>query len=206
MIRSSRSGTVSRRILIAVAAALAPVLAGCEAGLTAPSLQWHQPAEGTAAKAADGSITISNAFVLGPPIGAVLRPGQNAGFFLWLVNTGTSSDRLLSITAPGVAQLVRLPKGGVSLKPNTPAALNGPAPTVVLVHLIRPLSGGSVVTLQLLFAKAGLKTLQVPVMPRARFYQTYSPAPAPRATPSPAGTGRSQTPSASASPSPSSTH
>lgn len=204
MLRSSRSGTMPRRVLIAVAVALVPMIAGCEAGASAPSLHWHPPTDGSGATV--GDITISNAFVLGAPIGAVLRPGQNAGLFLGLVNTG-APDQLVSIVAPGVAQSVLLPGGKVPLWRNHRILLTGPRPAVILQHLIRPVPGGSVITLQLIFQNAGVKTLQVPVMPRVQYYTTFSPAPAPSATasatPSPSAKGGHARRPRSPSPSPS---
>ena len=175
MLRSSRGGKVSRRIVIAVAAALVPLIAGCEAGTNAPTLNWHQPTPGS--QATVGNISISDVFVLGAPIGAVLRPGQNAGMFLGLVNTG-SPDQLVSVSAPGVAQSVRLPGGVVPLRSQQAVLLTGPRPQVILEHLLRPLAGGSVITVFLRFAKAGTVKLQIPIMPRAQDYATLLPAPA----------------------------
>jgi copper(I)-binding protein len=186
---------ISRRILIAAAAALIPLIAGCEAGSDAPTLHWHQPTDGTGKTV--GHITISNAFVLGAPIGAVIPRGQNAGLFLGLANIG-SPDRLVSISAPGVASSVLLPAGRVALPTQSTMLLTGPRPRIILEDLLRPLSGGSVITIQLNFAKAGSVILRVPVMPRAQYYTTLSPAPTP--TPSKAS---SPTPSASPSASPS---
>ncbi len=153
VIRSSRGGTATRRILIAAAAALVPLLAGCEAGTNAPTLHWHQPTDGTHKTL--GAITISNAFVLGAPVGKVLHSGQNAGLFLGLTNTGTGSDRLLAVHAPGVAGKVQVPAGGVNVASNGQVLLTGPQPQIVLTNLIHPLTGGSVVTLYLRFAKCG---------------------------------------------------
>jgi copper(I)-binding protein len=207
--RSGGGGGYPRRILIAVAAAVIPMIAGCEAGTSAPSLQWHQPTDGT--YHAIGNITISNAFVLGAPIGASLAVGQNAGLFLGLVNTGTP-DRLLSISAPGVAQSVLLPGGQIPLPNQHAVLLTGPRPTVILQHLLHPLprpkNPSSVITITLTFAVAGQVTIKVPVIPRANFYATLFPAPTPT-TPSPkpptptATPGSSASPSGSASPSPS---
>ena len=201
MIRSSRGGTASRRILIAAAAALVPLVAGCEAGNNAPTLQWHQPTEGTHKTV--GGITISNAFVLGAPVGKVLHQGQNAGLFLGLTNTGTGSDRLIAIHAPGETGKVQLPSGGVNVASQHQVLLTGPQPLVVLSNLTRPLTGGSVMTIYLVFAKAGTVRLEVPVMPASRFYASFSPAPAssPSASPSPSGKNHG---SASPTPSPSS--
>jgi copper(I)-binding protein len=188
-----------RRILIAAAVALVPLMAGCEAGTNAPTLNWHQPTDGSTA-AAGPDITISNVFVLGAPIGAELRPGQNAGLFMGLVNTGPS-DRLLSVSAPGVAKSVQLPGRGITLLTQHRVLLTGPQPLVLLQDLVRPLTGGSVITITLTFAKAPATTISVPVMPRASFYTTFSPAPAP-ATPSPSPSRKGHGGSGSASPSP----
>ena len=59
-----------RRSLLAGAVALlvVPALAGCEAGLNAPTLEFH-PASSGAHKVIDG-LTISNVFVLAAPSGA----------------------------------------------------------------------------------------------------------------------------------------
>lgn len=206
MIRSSRSGTISLRVLIAVAAALVPMIAGCEAGLSAPSLQWHQPTDGTGKIV--GGITISNAFVLGAPIGAAIRPGQNAGLFLGLTNTGSSADTLVSIKAD-VARSVQLPGGSVNLWRNRSVLLTGRRPAIVLQDLLRPLPSvkGSIVTLILVFKNAGQVKLLVPVLPRSRYFRTLSPAPpVVKVTPSPSASGGSRTPATSPSPSPSSSH
>jgi len=186
VIRSSRCGVVPRRILIAAAAALIPVIAGCEAGNNAPTLQWHQPTDGTVAYAGiDDSITISNVFVLGAPIGAVLPGGQNAGLFLGLVNIGPA-DRLIAIKAPGIAQSVQLPTGGIMLRSQSRVLLTGPKPMIVLRQLLKPLAGGSVITIDLIFQNAGSERLRIPVLPKASNYTTFSPPPA--SSPSPAGT------------------
>jgi copper(I)-binding protein len=178
-----------------MAAALIPMIAACEAGPNAPSLHWHQPTDGTSHQA--GNLTISNAFVLGAPIGAVLRTGQNAGLFLGLSNAG-SPDRLIGISAPGVAQSVLLPGNQIALSSQHVVLLTGPRPVVVLEHLLRPLTGGSVVKITLTFAVAGDITIKVPVMPRSSFYTTLLPAP----TPTPARSSpKSPTPSPTASPS-----
>ena len=53
----------NRRMLFGVLAVLVPALAGCEAGLNAPTLDFHPAAFG--AYATTNGISISNAFVLG---------------------------------------------------------------------------------------------------------------------------------------------
>lgn len=195
MARSSRGvGTkVPRRLLIAVAALAIPLVAGCEAGNNAPSLRWHQPTDGTGKTV--GDITISNAFVLGAPIGHVLPAGHDASLFLGLTNIGVK-DTLTAISAPGVASSVKLSKGKVVLVNDGSVLLTGPKPDVVLQNLSHPLTGGSVVTVFLHFAKAGTVRLQVPVMPSAQYFTTLSPPASP--SPSPSSSA-----SATAKPSPS---
>lgn len=191
-----------RRLLVLAAAALIPVLAGCEAGNNAPTQEWHQPTDG--AGTVFRNIAIRNVFILGAPIGQSLPKGGEAGLFLALVNDG-SADTLTSISAPGTAASVSLPGGAVTLAPQQGVFLTGPSPKVVLHDLTRTVTGGSVVTLHLTFQKAGSITMQVPVMPRAQYYATFAPpAPSPSATPSAvsATPGPSASPSASAAASP----
>jgi hypothetical protein len=170
-----------RRVVIAVTAALLPLLGGCEAGNSAPSLQWHRPADGTGKSY--GGITVSNMFLLGAPLGAQLQPGQNAGLFFGLTNTGSTADHLTRVTAltnsgRALASSVSLPGGQVNLWSQHQVLLTGPAPKVILENLLQPVRGGSVVTICLTFAVAGKHCLRVPVMPMAQYYATLSPAPA----------------------------
>lgn len=183
MIRSRSRAARPRRLLVLAIAALIPVLAGCEAGNNAPTQQFHQPTDG--AGVVHDNIAIRNVFVLGAPIGATLPAGQSAGLFLALINDG-SPDKLLSISAPGTARSVALPGGTVSLASQQAVLLTGPEPKVILQDLTRPLTGGSSIMLVLNFQNAASLTLQVPVIPQASYYSTYSPPPTP--TPTPAAT------------------
>jgi hypothetical protein len=141
---------------------------------------------------------INNMFVLGPVPGLRFPVGASAGVFFGLNNSG-ARDRLVSITAPGSASLVQVPLGGIQVGRNQSLLLTGPQPRVLLRHLTRTLHGGQYVRMNLDFQSAGHVTLLVPVMPRAAFYSTFSPAPrlvlTPRATLSPFAT-----PTASATP------
>ena len=183
MIRSRRTAARPRRLLVLAIAALIPALAGCEAGNNPPTQQWHQPTDG--AGVVHDNIAIRNVFVLGAPIGATVPAGQSAGLFLALINDG-SPDKLLSISAPGTAASVALPGGTVSLASQQAVLLTGPEPKVILQDLTRPLVGGSSVLLVLNFQNAASVTLQVPVLPKAQYYSTYSSPPTP--TPTPAAT------------------
>ena len=198
MIPSSRSLPL-RGLLMVAAAALIPVIAGCEAGTNAATQEWHQPTAGASAVVSN-TMRINNMFVLGPVPGFRLAAGASAGVFFALNNNG-ARDRLISITAPGSASQVQVPLGGIQVGRGQSLLLTGPQPRVLLRHLTRTLHGGQYVRMNLNFQSAGHVTLLVPVMPRSAFYSTFSPAPrpslvlTPTATPSPL-----VTPTASASP------
>jgi copper(I)-binding protein len=195
VIRSSLRIPRPRRLVVLAIAALIPALAGCEAGFNAPTQQWHQPTDGTAA--VHNNISIANAFVLGAPLGEKIPVGDSAAVFLALTNVG-SSDALVSVTAPGTARSVMLPGGSVPLASQQSVRLTGPAPEVILQDLTRPLTGGSTVRLVMVFENAGAFTLVLPVMPQAQYYSTFSPPPGPSPSPTPSKAGA--TPSASPSP------
>jgi copper(I)-binding protein len=181
----------NRRLLFGAVAVLVPVLAGCEAGANAPTLEFH-PASSGVSVIKDG-ITIDNAFVLGSGLGATLPAGGRAGFFAAI--TATNGDRLESITAPGSASSVKVTGGTVNLPAQALVNLDGPKPQMVLTGLTSPLAGGELVQLVLNFAEAGPITLSVPVEPRAYDYTSYSPP----AIPTPTGFAKS-VPSGSVSP------
>lgn len=206
----------NRRLLLGAIAVLVPALAGCEAGLNAPTLQFHPASNGTTVTR-DG-ITFDNAFVLGSALGSTLPAGGQAGAFMALESA--NGDRLVSVSAPGTADSVKLTGGPVSLPAGALVDMSGPAPKVVLTGLVNPLGGGQTVKLTFNFAQAGAITLSVPVEPAAYQYATYSPPPIPTpsasasaskhpfipATASPSAPGTATaSPSASPSPSPSTT-
>jgi copper(I)-binding protein len=201
----------TRRLLVGAIAILVPALAGCEAGLNAPTLQFHPAANGYSTTF--NGITIDNVFVLGPPLNSTLPTGSRAGVFLSLQSQ--DNDRLVSVSAPGTALTVTLTGGPIRLTPYDLVDLSGPTPHIVLNGLTSPLSAGTTVKLNLTFANAGQTSLVVPVEPNAYDYATYSPPPpTPTASPTPTGKhkhkkGAGASPSASttgtASPSPSAT-
>lgn len=208
-----RRSPVLRRACAVAAAAVLPVLAGCEAGNNAPVLNWHPPSAGASKTilplGSNGFLAIRNVFVLGAPPATSLPAGSSAGLFLALVNTGPH-DRLVSASAPGTATSVTVPAGGVNLPRDDSALLTGPTPEIILNGLTRSLSGGTNIRIVLTFKNAGAQRMDVPVIPKADFYATYSPAPSP--TPTPTGTGKrrhhgktSPTASPGATPTPSTT-
>ena len=192
----------NRRLLLGAIAVLLPALAGCEAGLNAPTLEFHPASSGVSTM--QNGITVDNVFVLGAPLGSALPPGGRASVFLAL--EAENGDRLVSVSAPGTAAAVKLAGGSINLPAQTLVDLSGPEPKMVLSGLTSPLSGGETVQLALTFAQAGVITLSVPVEPRAYDYATYSPPPILR--PKPLAKHRahaSGSASASASASPSAT-
>ena len=168
------------RLLLGAIAVLVPALAGCEAGLNAPTLQFHPASSGVSTTV--NGITLDNLFVLGAPVGSALPPGGRAGVFLAIESE--NGDRLVSVSAPGTASSVKLAGGSIDLPAQTLVDLGGPVPQMVLSGLANPLSGGETVQLTLVFAQAGVITLGVPVEPYAYDYATYSPPPLPKPTPS----------------------
>lgn len=206
-----RSGTtvarrlLKRRLLISAIALLIPALAGCEAGLNAPTLEFHPATNGAYGSA--GNITINNAFVLAGPIGFPVPRGSSVGLFVALYNGGTDGDRLLSAAAPGLAASVKVSGGTVALPVNTSVNLTGPQPDIVLSGLTRPVSGGQAVPIVFSFQRSGVVTLMVPVEPHAFYYaplmQPTTASPTPTASPSPSGRSASPSAKPSASPSPS---
>lgn len=164
-----------RGIVVGAAIALVPMIAGCEAGSNSPTQRWHQPTPGASA-VVNKVIRLNNVFVLGAKPDSTLAQGSSAGLFLAVSNDG-SPDKLVSVSAPGTAGSVHLPSGGISIGSQKTVLLAGPAPDIVLEDLTRPLGGGQSVDVVLDFLKAGSVTLKVPVMPKAEYYSTYSPAP-----------------------------
>jgi hypothetical protein len=164
---------MSRRLLVVAAAAVLPALAGCEAGNSAPTLQWHYPTQG--AGTVLGKISIRNVFILGAPLGKHLGQGQSASLFFALVNTGRA-DRLLKVEAAGAATSVTLPSSTIELGA-TPVFLQGPAPQAYLKGLKRPLISGQWVYVKFIFKNSGSVRLQVPIIAQNQFFSSYSPAP-----------------------------
>ena len=185
MFWSSRASALPRRLLIVAAAALVPALAaGCEAGDNAPTQNWHQPTEGAGTEV--HGISVRNVFVLGAPLGSTLDTGESTSLFFALVNNNKTADRLVSIQAPGSAARVIIPGGGIPLRTQHAVLLTGPQPRAVLSNLTRDLNNGGYVTLTLNFQAAGSVTMRVPVVAQINSFATFSPAP----TPSPAGTAK----------------
>ena len=127
---------LNRRLLLGALAVLLPALAGCEAGLNAPTLEFHPASSGVSTTV--NGITLDNMFVLGAPVGSAIPVGGRAGVFLALESQ--NGDRLLAVSAPGAASSVKLTGGPVNLPAQTLVNLGGPVPQMVLTGLASPLS------------------------------------------------------------------
>jgi copper(I)-binding protein len=192
---------IGRLVIAAAIVGLAGGVTACDAGTNAPTLQFHPQSDGV--DTAVHGIKILDAFVLGAPSGS-LAAGRSAGLFLALYNDGSGADSLVGASATGVARSVTLPASGISLPSQQAVYLVGPKPTLVLTGLLHPLPAGGAIQVTLSFMNAGSITLDLPVLPRAGAYQTFSPAPAPASSASPKKTP-SPSPTGSTSPSPSAT-
>jgi hypothetical protein len=205
VILSNRAARL-RVLALAVAAAVAPGIAGCQAGFNAPTQKWHQPAAGASKIVGNNALRINNVFVLGAAPAFSLPRGGSAGLFLTITNEEAAPDRLIGVSAPGTAAVVQLPAGGVRLAGQQQVLLSGPAPRVILRRLIRSVRGGTHVVVVLHFVRAGNVAMVVPVMPRAQWFSTFSPAPVlVRPSPSPTGTASPSPSPSGTSPSPSAT-
>jgi len=169
----------TRRLLIGAIAMLVPTLAGCEAGLNAPTLEFHPASYGVSTVV--NGITLDDLFVLGPALNETLPAGGQAGVFLSL-SSQFSDDKLLAVSATETASSVQLVTGPVTLTQGTVVDLSGPHPEIVLNGLTKPLSGGETVQLTFTFTNAGLVTVMVPVEPAAYEFATYFPPPTPTAS------------------------
>ena len=169
----------NRRLLLGAVVVLLPVLAGCEAGQNAPTLQYH-PANFTANKIENG-ISFSNVFVVDTATNGEGVAGGQAGVFLSLY--AKDGDRLESVSAPDAASSVKIVGGPVHLPADVLVDLGGPVPQVVLTGLTNPLQAGTNVPMSFTFARAGTITLDVPVEPKSFDYATYSPPASPNAAP-----------------------
>lgn len=188
MIRASSGKTAAGRLLLGagVLALLIPAIAGCEAGESAPTLEFHSASSG--AHTVFNGIQITNAFVLGAPSGSTVPSGASASLFVSLYNMNGNSDTLLSATAPGAATSISLSGGTVALPANSsPVNLTGPEPQVVLENLTKPLTGGSAIPVTFDFEHAGTVTLQLPVEAQSYYWATYSAPASSPATTAPTG-------------------
>src|SRR6202034_436535 len=126
----------NRRLLFGAIALLVPALAGCEAGLNAPTLEFHQAT--AASSVIDSGINIDNAFVLGPGPTSTLPVGGSAGVFVTLLSQ--TSETLESVSAPGTASSATITGGPGDLAPHAPVDPDRPPPPIALFRLTTSLA------------------------------------------------------------------
>ncbi|TDD18325.1 copper chaperone PCu(A)C, partial [Nonomuraea diastatica] len=155
------------------------MIAGCGAGFDATTNQPYAPNEAQVLieKGAYGTrgIHIPQAFILGPDPGAQLAWRGSAPIYLNILNKSDTPDTLQTITAGGMGEVkvtapIQLPVGQLV---NT----GKPTPQIMLESIPKSLRGGESIKLDLQFAKAGVVSMNVPVVTRSREYQDYPPAP-----------------------------
>ncbi|GAA3443885.1 copper chaperone PCu(A)C [Planomonospora venezuelensis] len=181
----------SRHWAIAAAAflAAAPALAGCGAGFDAITNQPYAPTEALSTKINDNgrNLSISQAYFLGPDSGGTLPAGQSTPLYLYVVNHGKEDDQLVGLGVdPGVGT-AKVP-APVPLPVNKAATVGRPTPSIMIEQLKKPLKGGESVKVQLQFAKAGIVTLDVPVITRSREFTGLPAVPGASAAPTPTPT------------------
>ena len=120
----------NRRMLFGALAVLVPALAGCEAGLNAPTQDFHPAAFG--AYANQNGISISNAFVLGPSLNGPAVAGGRAGVFFAI--SSQDGDRLVSISAP-----IRERSGRILAALNVSGQANRTSPQQMVKRFLPPL-------------------------------------------------------------------
>ncbi|GAA3530010.1 hypothetical protein GCM10022419_006210 [Nonomuraea rosea] len=189
------SVTSPRWIVVAAAFLAAPVLAGCGAGFDATTNKPYAPNEAQAlidqGSYGKRDIQIPQAFILGPDSGAQLAWRGSAPIYLNILNTAGTPDTLQAVSAGNMGTVkVTAP---IQLPSNQLVNTGKPAPQIMLEAISKSLRGGESIKLDLQFAKAGIVSLNVPVVTRSREYKDYPPAP--NATPAPTPT---PTPSAHA--------
>lgn len=200
---------MNRRGLVTAAAVLAvvPLAGGCAAGFAAQTLHERPVIDGV--DTVVGKIHL-DAVAVRPPTGGVYPPGSTVDVYAVLINTGATTDTLLSVSSPVAASAEIVPGPRVSatatpgVKPRaTPTA---PAPSSVPIvvlggQLVRLFPGkthivlhgltetrmpGQFIPVTFTFARAGSVQVRVPVqLTSAASFPPYLPTTSPTPSPSP---------------------
>jgi copper(I)-binding protein len=169
----------TRRVLLATASGLLGLaLAGCGAGLDAPTSQTLESVPGVDADVA--GIAVRNALV--PFAAGGYAPGEDAPLQLWVVNNNQEPVRLVAASAESVGSVtvtravqVGAPAGPEAVEPTEPAGTAGPelavAPgalvsaTLQLTGLGQPLDGTALLPVTLTFDNGAAVSLEVSMAP-----------------------------------------
>lgn len=141
-----------------------------------------------------GKMSLRNVFILVPSASPAPRTtggasaAGSAPLYFSLVNEARSADRLVSVSASGVATSVRI-VGGPIVVPPRKAVFGSQFPQATLEGLRSPLRPPHRVQVRFVFEHAGTATMNVPIKlhantPWSTFSLTPSPAPPGRPTPS----------------------
>ncbi|TMR18015.1 copper chaperone PCu(A)C, partial [Nonomuraea zeae] len=153
----------------------APVLAGCGAGFDATTNKPYAPNEAQVlidqGSYGKRDIQIPQAFILGPDAGAQLAWRGSAPIYLNILNTAGAPDTLQAVSAGNLGTVkVTAP---IQLPSNQLVNTGKPTPQIMLEAISKSLRGGESIKLDLQFAKAGIVSLNVPVVTRSREYKDY---------------------------------
>ena len=175
MIRSNRAAPL-RVLALVVAAAVAPAIAGCEAGFNAPTQKWHQPAAG-ASRIVNDELRINNVFVLGAAPAFSLPRGGSAGLFLRHQQRGR--PRPAGRGSPPRARPPRSSCRSAASACPPSSRCSCPARPPAWSCAASPAASGAASTSWSSCTSCGPATCPwlVPVMPRAQWFSTFSPAP-----------------------------
>jgi copper(I)-binding protein len=149
--------------------AKAAIVAAC--AVMAPPLSIAHAAPPSVAEYDVGPLKITAPWMRATPKGAAV-----AGGYFTVTNTGTASDRLISITSDlaSVVQLHEMSMNGgvmtmrevdkpVEIKPGATLALKPGGYHLMFMHLNRPAKQGDTVKATLTFEKAGKVDIEIPV-------------------------------------------
>ena len=186
------AGVPVRRIGIGLVAAVALLTSACAAGQKAQTADVNESIDGTSVHV--GSITIVGLAIQSPKA-AYYPTGSDVPVRIVIVNSGTTSDKLTSITSPSIAGWTTT--GGAAT--STSSAATAASVTIAggsrasfgvpdskralqLTQIKSDLHPGTVVPLTFTFANAGSVTVRVPVQ--------LSSSPQTAVLPGPSATGQ----------------
>lgn len=160
-----------RRALVGTVAlaAVLPVATACGAGFNAQTTQVSASISGTNANV--GSVQIRNIRIQSP-VSGVARPTTDANIYASILNSGRTTDRLLSASTPAAAAVwipstdganaVPTPGGALVLLPNRTTKLAPTTTHLRLTGLRTKQYAGQFIRMSMRFQRAGITIVDVP--------------------------------------------
>ncbi|MFB7091445.1 copper chaperone PCu(A)C [Streptomyces sp. NPDC056296] len=155
-------GRTARSAAAAVLAATALALSGCGGDDSFELQDWHAPGQ----NASVGDVLIRYAHVAEPK-GEPWQPGDDVPAYVWLMNQGDKTDRLVSASSPN-AESVNIVNAdgkplpnGVELPPNKLQQLEPTNNHLLLRDVREVVRGGDFMKITLNFEKAGSVTFNI---------------------------------------------